>query len=237
MPEEFVEDRRHRAWRGDQHKTLGIHPGNSGDRSGHRIGRHRPTEDLLSQAFESEVGIENNAVNIGGNGFVFYEVEQIIPARDRTLDEVKARVTADWTAQEAEGRLAAKAAEIEKRIKEGETLDAIATELSLQKQVKRGLKREADDTDFAKSGVAVIFSLAEGGVGVVPSPTGDAQLVFKVTEVFEPAGADASSVPEDAQKSFASGLAEDLLDELVAKLQSQYEVTVNRNAIEQALAF
>ncbi len=88
-----------------------------------------------------------------------------------------------------------------------------------------------------KSGVAVIFSLADGGVGVVPSPTGDAQLVFKVTEVFEPAGADASSVPEEAQKSFASGLADDLLDELVAKLQGQYGVAINRNAIEQALAF
>ena len=58
-----------------------------------------------------------------------------------------------------------------------------------------------------------------------------------MTEVFEPAGADANSVPEDAQKSFASGLADDLLDQLVAKLQSEYDVEVNRTAIEQALAF
>jgi peptidyl-prolyl cis-trans isomerase D len=195
------------------------------------------SSDLLSQAFETEVGVENNAVNIGGNGFVFYEVEQITPGRDRTLDEVKAKATADWTAEETEKRLSAKAAELEKRLKDGETLDALAAELSLQKQIKRGLKRESDDADFAKSGVAVIFSLADGGVGVVPSPTGDAQLVFKVTEVFEPAGADASSVPEEAQKSFASGLADDLLDELVAKLQGQYGVAINRNAIEQALAF
>jgi len=195
------------------------------------------SRDLISQAFETEAGIENAPVNIGGNGFVFYEVEQITPSRDRALDEVKAKVTADWKAQEAESRLLAKAAELEKRLKDGETLDALATELSLEKQTKRGLKRESDDTDFAKSGVAVIFSVEEGGVGVVSSPSGDAQLLFKVTEVFEPAGADASMVPEDAQKSFASGFADDLLDELVAKLQGQYGVAVNRNAIEQALAF
>ena len=36
---------------------------------------------------------------------------------------------------------------------------------------------------------------------------------------------------------FASGLADDLLDQLVAKLQSEYGVTVNRTALEQALAF
>ena len=85
--------------------------------------------------------------------------------------------------------------------------------------------------------VAAIFGVTEGGTGLVAAPTGDAQIVFKVTEVFEPAGADANSVPEDAQKSFASGMADDLLDQLVAKLQSEYGVTVNRSAIEQALAF
>ena len=82
-----------------------------------------------------------------------------------------------------------------------------------------------------------IFGGAEGSSGLVAAPTGDAQIVFKVTEVFEPAGADANSVPEDAQASFASGMADDLLDQLVAKLQSEYGVTVNRSAIEQALAF
>jgi hypothetical protein len=32
-------------------------------------------------------------------------------------------------------------------------------------------------------------------------------------------------------------MADDLLDQLVTKLQGQYGVTVNRSAIEQALAF
>ena len=195
------------------------------------------SSDLLSQAFETEVGVENNAVNIGGNGFVFYEVEQITPGSDRTLDEVKAKATADWIAEETERLLNAKTSELEKRLKDGETLDALAAELSLEKQTKRGLKRESDDADFGKSGVAVIFSLPEGGIGVVPSPSSDAKLLFKVTEVFEPAGADAGSVPEEAQKSFASGIADDLLDQLVAKLHEQYAVTVNPNAIGQALAF
>ena len=195
------------------------------------------SKDLLSDAFESEVGIENSAINIGSNGFVFYEVDEIAPRRERPLDEVREKAVADWKAEQVQERLQAKAAELEKRLKDGATLDALATELALEKQTKRGLKRESDDTDFGKAGVAVIFGVAEGGVGIVPSPTGDAQLVFKVTEVFEPAGADADAVPEDARNSFASGFADDLLDELVAKLQSQYSVTVNRNAIEQALAF
>jgi peptidyl-prolyl cis-trans isomerase D len=195
------------------------------------------SRELLQAAFEAEAGLENPPVNVGSTGYVFYEVEDITPARDRTLDEVKAKVAADWKAAEAEKRLAAKAAEIEKRLKDGTALDVLASELGLEKQTKRGLKRESDDGDFGRAGVAAIFGVAEGGSGVVAAPTGDAQIVFKVTEVFEPAGADASSVPEDAQKSFASGMADDLLDQLVAKLQGEYGVTVNRSAIEQALAF
>ena len=195
------------------------------------------SKELLDAAFEAEAGIENPAVNVGSTGYVFYEIEGITPARDRTLDEVKAKVVADWKEAETEKRLAAKAAEVEKRLKDGAPLDTLATELKLEKQTKRGLKREADDADFGRAGVAAIFGVAEGGTGLVAAPTGDAQIVFKVTEVFEPAGADANSVPEDAQKSFASGMADDLLDQLVAKLQSEYDVTVNRAAIDQALAF
>ena len=79
-----------------------------------------------------------------------------------------------------------------------------------------------------------IIGVGEGSTGVVPSPTGDGEILFKVAEVFEPAGADASTVPEEAQKSFASGFSDDLLDELVAQLQTQYDVRVDQVAVEQA---
>lgn len=195
------------------------------------------SKELLEAAFEAETGMENPAINVGGTGYVFYEVEGVTPTRERSLDEVKARVVADWKAAEANSRLAAKAAETEKRLKDGASLDTLATELGLEKQTKRGLKRESDDADFGRPGVAAVFGVAESGVGLVAAPADGAQIVFKVTEVFEPAGADANSVPEDARKSFASGMADDLLDQLVVKLQAEYGVTVNRAAVEQALAF
>ena len=163
------------------------------------------SSELLKQAFETEVGIENPAINIGSTGYVFYEVQDITPARDRTLDEVHDKVVADWKSAEAEKRLDAKAAELAKQVKDGAALDTVAAELKLEKQTKRGVKREADDADFGKEGVAAMFGVAEGGSGVVPSPGGDGRIIFKVAEVFEPAGAGPDAVPEDARKSFASG--------------------------------
>lgn len=193
--------------------------------------------DVLAAAFDTEVQAENPAINIGSNGFVFFEVEGITPARDRPLDEVRDRVVADWKAEETKSRLGAKAAELQKRISDGAPLDAIAAEIKLDKQTKRGLKRRADDADFGQSGVTAVFGLAEGGVGVTPAPTEDAQLLFKVTEVFEPVGADASTVPENTKTTFSSGLADDLLDQLVARLQAEYDVRIDQAAVQRALSF
>jgi len=190
---------------------------------------------LIRAVVDAETGIENEGLTTADNGYVFYEVNGVTPAHDRTLDEVRKKVVADWTAEETTKRLQAKATELEKRLKDGTPLDTLASELKLEKQTKRGLKREADDADFGKAGAAVMFGVGEGGTGIIPSPTGDGEILFKVAEVFEPAGADASSVPEDAQKSFASGLSDDLLDELVARLQTQYDVRIDQTAMQQAL--
>lgn len=191
---------------------------------------------LIKAVFESEPGTDNEGLTTADNGFVFYDVSAITPARDRTLDEVRQKVVADWTAAETTKRLTAKAQELEKRLKAGATLEVIAGELKLEKQTKRGVKRDADDVDFGKEGAAAMFGVGEGGTGLIPSPTGDGQILFKVAEVFEPAGADANSVPQDAQKSFTSGMSDDLLDQLVAQLQTQYDVRIDQTAVTQALA-
>ncbi len=127
-----------------------------------------------------------------GGGFVFYEVEGITPARERPLGG-GARQGALPTGRQPRTRprrLVAKATELEKQLKDGSaTLDAIATQLSLEKQTKRGLKREADDADVGRDGIAAAFALALNGTGYFATPENDGQIVFKVTEVFEPVGA------------------------------------------------
>jgi peptidyl-prolyl cis-trans isomerase D len=195
------------------------------------------SSEVLRAAFDSEVGVENAAIPSGKDGYVYYEVEGITPARDRTFDEVKDKVATDWTKAEAEKRLADKVTELEKRLKDGASLDSIAAELTLEKQTKRGLKREAEDADFGRDGVDAVFSVAQNGVGSFAAPTGDARVLFKVTEVFEPAASGPDALPENMHRQYASDLADDLLDQLVLKLQTEYEVRVDRNAISQALAF
>ncbi len=103
--------------------------------------------------------------------------------------------------------------------------------------VDAGEWRQADDADFGQEGVAAVFAIAEGQTGLAPAPTDDAQIVFKVTEVFEPAGADGSALPDQTKASFSSGLADDLLDQLVSRLEAEYDVRIDQGAVERAMAF
>ena len=45
------------------------------------------------------------------------------------------------------------------------------------------------------------------------------------------------SLGDEVRTSFASGIADDLLDQLVIRLQDEYGVSVNQAAINRALSF
>src|SRR5690606_22241044 len=87
------------------------------DQEGKQVTLPNSTQ-LLSAAFETDEGVENAPLNFGSSGYLFYEVEEIIPARERTLDEVRDRVVADRTRAEVSKRLKAKAEEFAKALRD-----------------------------------------------------------------------------------------------------------------------
>lgn len=195
------------------------------------------SEKLLAAAFETDVGVENAGLATANSGFVFFEVDAVTPARDRTLDEVRERVVADWKREEAASLLSARAEAARKSLDGGATLDAVATETGQTKQTKRGLKRDAEDADLGEAGVTAVFAVKPGGHGVFAGPNGDSQILFVVTEATEPAGAGPEMVPDEVRQTFAAAMSDDLLDQLVNRLRGQYEVTVNQAAIDVAKRF
>jgi len=210
---------------------------NARDEAGNVISDLPASRDLLSEAFETDTGIENAPINLGANGYLFYEVEDIVPARERDLDEVRDQVVADWKEAEAASRLSERADELAQSIRSGTSLDAVAEEIGQEKQVKRGLKRLADDSDLGRDGVAAAFNVGPQGVGVFLNPAGEGRFLFKVTEVFAPAETGPDALPQDVVSSTGSAYANDLVQQLVQGLQQKYEVRVNRNAVEQAMSF
>ncbi|MGL4488230.1 MAG: peptidyl-prolyl cis-trans isomerase [Rhizobiaceae bacterium] len=191
-------------------------------------------QQLLSALFTAEEGAENAPLNAGATGFIWYEAGKITPARERPLEEVRERVVADWKTATVNKNLAAKAEEIRKAVEGGKTLDTVAAEMKLEKQTKRGVKRGAADAELSEEGIDAAFGGGNGHVAAVASATGDQQTVMKVTEVFEPADTSAGAIDANQKQALEDGLADDLLDQLVARLTEDYPVSFNQAAMTAA---
>jgi peptidyl-prolyl cis-trans isomerase D len=193
-------------------------------------------ENQLAAVFQADVGFDNEPFNLGTNSYLWYDIVSVTPARERPLDEVKARVIANWKKAEIEKQLNAKAEEVRKRVADGTSLDVIASEFKFTKDTKRGITRESKDADLGEGGVASVFDGPEGVVGVTESASDGSKLIFKVAESIEPANVGPEALTTVEKDAFGSRLADDLLDQLVAQLQTVYPVTINQTVIDRALA-
>ncbi|OHV71850.1 peptidylprolyl isomerase [Ensifer sp. LCM 4579] len=192
--------------------------------------------ELLQEVFKAEVGLDTLAVNIGRDGYLWFDLEEVIPARDRSLEEVRDEVAADWTAEQQRVALAAKAAELKERVEKGETLADIATELGLSVESKTGLKRSTEDAALSQAAIMAAFGGPNGHVANAPGIDGEGQILLRVTAVDE--SAPASALDDDSRQieAIARASGDDILDQMVSTLQAAYGVSINQTLAEQALA-
>ena len=191
---------------------------------------------LLAEVFKTDVGTETQPLNVGREGYAWFEVLDVIPDRDRTLDEVRDRAIADWTAEQQRQTLAKKAEELAERVRKGGDLPAIATELGMVVENKQGLHRGADDPVLGQAAVAAAFAGPVGHVASTPGVNGEGQILLKVTEVNTDAAVDALANDERQIEAVGRASGDDILDQMVSSLQTAYGVSINRTLAEQSIA-
>jgi peptidyl-prolyl cis-trans isomerase D len=206
------------------------------DQKGEEINGLPEEAALLGEVFKTEVGMETQPLNVGREGYAWFEVLDVIPDRDRTLDEVRERVVADWTAEQQRQTLAKKAEELAERVRKGGDLAAIATELGMVVENKTGVHRGAQDPVLGPAAVAAAFGGAVGHVANTPGVDGEGQILLKVTEVNADTATDALSNEDQQIAAVARASGDDILDQMVNSLQTAYGVSINRTLAEQSIA-
>lgn len=190
--------------------------------------------NLLPEVFRTDTGMEALPVNLGNDGYVWFDVREVIPERDRALSEVHDKAVADWTSEQQRTALAAKAEELKARLDKGETLAAIAGELGLTVETKAGLRRQASDAIFGAEAIRAAFAGPAGLHATALGADGETQLLMTVTAVNEqPSDALSGNDQEIEQIARASG--DDMLDQVVNQLQKSYGVSINQALAEQAM--
>ncbi|MDR6818697.1 peptidyl-prolyl cis-trans isomerase D [Neorhizobium sp. 2083] len=208
------------------------------DASGRNEKEQRITElpasnTLLGEVFRTDPGADTIPVSLGNDGYIWFEVRNIAPERERPLADVRDKAVADWTAEQQRQALAARATELKGRLDKGETLATIAAELGVAVENKQGLRRGAEDAIFGNEAISAAFSGPVNTTATALGADGDSRLLMKVAAVDQ-ATSDALSGDQQLQQ-MANAAGDDMLDQMVNSLKGSYGVSVNQTVVDQAM--
>ncbi|HEX5508394.1 MAG TPA: SurA N-terminal domain-containing protein [Pseudolabrys sp.] len=189
--------------------------------------------DIVSAAFSTDVGVDNDPLQVPGGGYLWYEVAGVTPSRERNLDEVKSQVETRWRDDEIASRLKKKADDMLGKLKSGDTLAQLAKASNLTVEKATDLQRGHPSDKVPGKVLDAVFRTAKGTPAAVEGDKQTERYVFVVTDVKETkpdlGAAGAKQMADTLQRSYT----DDLLGEYVTKLESQLGVDINQQAVNQ----
>ncbi|KGJ70368.1 putative Peptidyl-prolyl cis-trans isomerase D [Bradyrhizobium diazoefficiens SEMIA 5080] len=188
--------------------------------------------DVVSQAFNTDVGVDNDAISFKG-GYVWYDVLAITPSRDRNLDEVRDQVEARWRQDQIATKLKAKATEMVQKLEAGGKLADEAAAVGAKVETATGFKRDDSPAGVPATVVAAAFRTAKDGVGQTPVSGGSEVIVFRVTDIVDPTVDAASDAVKKLKESLDRAQTEEQVASYVNKLETDIGTTINQAAFAQ----
>ena len=190
-------------------------------------------DSVLTAAFASDVGVDNEALRTRDSGYIWYEVIGVEPARDKTVAEVRDQVVEQWRAEEIARRLAERARGLVERLEKGEAIEALAQEAGTEAKTATDLSRRTAKDDLSVDVVNRIFSIPVGKAGSAEAAN-NARAVFKVTAATVPPFVTTTREAAAVAEQLRTFLADDLIAQYVAQAQQDLGVRVNQDALRRA---
>ncbi|MGH6671300.1 MAG: SurA N-terminal domain-containing protein [Xanthobacteraceae bacterium] len=203
------------------------------DPSGKLVATMPAAGDVISGTFANDVGFDTYPIDVD-NGYVWYEVEAITPARNRTLSEVRPEVERRWRDDEIAKRLKAKAADMLTKLKTGGSLDALATANGVKSQTAADLKRGVSSPGVAPKVIDAVFHTAKGAFNSSEADTPTHWVVFQVTDVRTPKLDPNSPDGKKLVQLLQTSIGDDVFGQYVAWLEKDLGTTVNQSMLAQA---
>lgn len=187
--------------------------------------------DVVTGAFGAQPGVETDVVQLPQNGgYVWYDVVEITPSRERPFDEVQDQVRARWTEDETAKAIEAKAKALLEQLQAGQSLAAVASSAGLEVKTAENLQRGRASADFSGEALNHIFDAKLGGFGMASD--GSQRLLFQVNKVTVPP----MGPPDDAMaQQLSQQMENDLLQQYVDGLRKELGTYVNERSYQIAV--
>jgi peptidyl-prolyl cis-trans isomerase D len=205
-----------------------------GDGAGKTAIEHADAGRMAEAIFAATPGVETEILDLTNGGYAWFDLVGVTPERQRPLEEVKAAVRTDFLEAEKRKEVESLAAKQVERIKNGESMEAVAKELGAKLERAEGLKRTAPSTALPAAALQEIFALPKGGAASVATADGKARIIYRVAEVKAappPTPEQLAALSTDVARQMRI----DTLEQYVAGLRTRYGFTVNEKAFAQLL--
>lgn len=205
---------------------------------GNRVNNLPEAGRLLQEAFDAQPGDDTQAIEIGDNGFMWFDVLEIIPERQKPLDEVRDEVVEDWKSEETDKQILSVAENIQERVTTGGDFNTVLAEVLPTDSIGQAqtfstteaLNRSGQTQDFPATAVQAGFGVSTGEF--VISDLGDNRKVLFRTNAAD--GQSVQKLDEEVINQIDNAASQDILNQVVADLQTRKPVLVNQSAIDLA---
>lgn len=171
------------------------------------------------------------AVPLSGNAHIWFDLGEVAPARDQTLDEVRAEVEAALVAERTNNALLARSEEIVARLEAGETLADVGFELNAFPQLSAPFSRFGSaDGLIDQATASAAFAGGPGHAGSVVNEAGEV-VVFQVVDTAAPAASFEAAIVESLNEEARRGLQA----EVVSAIRDDAGLRINQQALTDLL--
>jgi peptidyl-prolyl cis-trans isomerase D len=188
---------------------------------------------ILETAFQGQVGLENDIVELADGGYAWVDVLAVTEPKQRSFAEVSAEVEALWREQETRRAVSDLAARLVERANRGDNLEALAREAGGKPETAKAFKRIGGAPGLPDGAVQQAFALGKGEAASAETRDGKSRVVFRVTDIV-PAPPPGESDRERLGAELRRQMQGDVLAEYVAALQDRYGVSVNESILRRA---
>ncbi len=189
---------------------------------------------LLQAAFRSDIGADNEALRTGGDGYVWFDVTGVEPARDRSFAEVRERVDGDWRAETTAQRLADKGRELAAKLDGGASVADVAADAALKAETAGDLSRSSTNSDLTRAVVTRAFATPVGKAADVAVDAGR-RVLFKVASAAMPPFPAAPQEAAASEDQLRAALAEDVLAQYIAVVEKGIGVSTFPENVRRAI--
>jgi len=201
-------------------------------------------EALLAQVFASQPGVDRDPL-LGQNDYIWYQLEEIIPARDLEFDEiVDDGIRPSWISEETSRRLIAKAEMLKADLEAGQSLAKVAQENGLILERAAGLQRVTNapfDHKLGEDVIAAVFATPASEPAkainlIFPKDERDVAILFQVTDSAEPLSTDPQSLPEQNRQMILAQLSQDFIGQFINHALHDHAIEQNQALLNELLS-